>query len=212
MNVGCWGTRAVPANLGWLWGMSETVCASNCRGAAASGAHISSCQQLGRLGCSGQLWGRLHIWAQLLEVSTSYIPVDISSLMDLHPALPERGAGWGRWCCLSSCECSVCLPVIGAASHVYIHVVYMCVPCACAYREYICSLATGWTWGHEAAAASPLSGWHGIFSSNWIDYQTILDFSLIQTKVHSRVTLSPIVRCLRREGNIEHTESVSRLD
>ena len=74
---------------------------------------------------------------------------------------------------------SVCLSVICVASHVYkytymylytcIHVVCMRALCACICWEYIFSLTTGWTWGHAAAAASPLLGcWiqHDVFSSN----------------------------------------------
>jgi len=126
MGGGCWGTKAVPASLGWLWGMSETIRASNCRGAADSGAHMSGCQQQERLGCSGQLWGRLCVCAQLLKASTSYICVDISSLMDLHPAPPEKGAadaacvhlsvsvrvdlsGQPCICTRGVCVCSVCM-------------------------------------------------------------------------------------------------------
>lgn len=39
-----------------------------------------------------------------------HMHMHIFTLLDSHPAQPERGGGWGHWYCWCSCECSVCLP------------------------------------------------------------------------------------------------------
>lgn len=49
-------------------------------------------------------------------------------------------------CTLSECE--VCLAMF---THIYVVHTYVCVH---TYWQYVLSLATGWTWGHEAMAAS----------------------------------------------------------
>lgn len=54
-----------------------------------------------------------------------------------HPAQPESGGGWGHWCCLCSCECSMCLSVACVAGCVY---VYICVVYVCSV--YLCLLQT----------------------------------------------------------------------
>lgn len=67
------------------------------------------------------------------------------------PARPRAAAAWMG--CLS--------PAAGGSivSVCVCSCAYVCVRvCACAYWEYTLSLSAGWTWGHAAAAASPLSG------------------------------------------------------
>lgn len=78
----------------------------------------------------GQLLGRLSVWAQLLWGSTMYICVYTFSVADLHPAQPERPAGWGFWWCLCPCECSESLSVVCGVRHTYIYMyirsIYVC--------------------------------------------------------------------------------------
>ena len=73
----------------------------------------------------------------------------------------REGSRGGHWYCLCLCDCSVCLSVISVARQVHVYgCVYTCAPQAYACQEYMISLVTGWTWGHEAMVALPLSGCH----------------------------------------------------
>ena len=94
--------------------------------------------QVPSTGAQGQLLGRLAVWAQLLEGSALWIPVYIYRyryayiflLTNLHPAQPERRAGWGFWCCLCFWEYFeyCCVSVIHVTSWVYMHIgIHACI-------------------------------------------------------------------------------------
>ena len=76
--------------------------------------------------------------------------------MCVHEAAGDTSTSQGRcWMgCLSPAAAgSVASLCVCTCVHVCVHV------CACAYWEYMLSLTAGWTWGHGAAATSPLSGY-----------------------------------------------------
>jgi len=117
------------------------------------------------------------IWFQPPCHEQGHLPLDQvaqSSILTSEPlsCLTEGGSRWGHWCCLCLCGCSeCCLSVVCVAGNVYTYIrgVYVCALCACSCWEYIFCLATGWTQGHGAAAASPLAGCrilHDTFCSN----------------------------------------------
>ena len=67
----------------------------------------------------------------------------------------EEDKAIGAVCVHVSALCG-CLWPVWLAVYMCIYVLYTHGLCACAYCEYIISLATDWTWGHGAAAALPL--------------------------------------------------------
>lgn len=73
-------------------------------------------------------------------------------LMDFCVDQPERGTTRSCWYCLHLCKCvfSLCSSVQPS-----MHVCIVCA-CTCACWKYMLSLANNWTWGCEAAAASPV--------------------------------------------------------
>lgn len=79
--------------------------------------------------------------------------------MDLNLDQPERGTGWGHWCCLRSHEGWACLCwSMWLATCVCRHVVYVCL-CACASWEYTLIFAACWMCRHGAVVTSSLSGY-----------------------------------------------------
>lgn len=121
--------------------------ASNWRGAAALGAHMYRCHQLGR-------WSMPSCWMDPPCVYVYTLP-----LMVLCPAQPEGGAGWSRWCCL--CFVDTLTDHLWPARPAVCLCMYICGSCVCsvcgACWEYIFSLTTSWTCGHRVAAALPPS-------------------------------------------------------
>ena len=116
-----------------VWEMVRT---SSWSRAAASGAHMPKCQQLGRLGSRGSCWAdgvcEPSCWKQ---PPCTYAYTHIFPLVDLLPPQPETGAGWGCWCCPCLCDCSVCLGYLSRwqCIHVSIYIcgIYMCLLCVC---------------------------------------------------------------------------------
>lgn len=143
-GIGYWGTKGGLATCQRdcrAWGqlrnllvflcVSETVCTSKWRGAVALGIHMSRCQQLGRW-IQEQLLGRLNVLSQLLEGKIIHISICI---ITSGPLLARRQskAGWGQWCSVCLCECSVCLFMVCLASYVYMCIcdIHVCSQCIC---------------------------------------------------------------------------------
>lgn len=127
--------------------------------------HVSMRSNWGGLwGPAASKWGQwdagasywtLRVRAQLPEGSTSYtdkfIDIHMSFCMFLlwiSMLLCQEGKRMRIcWCCLSN-QCGW--------PNIYRNMQCMCALCTC--WEHAFSLATGWIWGHGAAAASPSSG------------------------------------------------------
>ena len=113
---------------------------SNWSRTLSSGACMSRGQELGRLSAS----------AQLLQD-----PPCICIFTNRLPSCQARDGSRMRPLLLSVFMWVLFCDLRGQP-HIYVHLVDMCVLCAC--WEHILSLTTGWIWGHGAAAASPLLG------------------------------------------------------
>lgn len=108
-------------------------------------------------------------WPRLLMGSMFPIFIYVGLTRGPSHSLWERGAGWGPWSCLCLSECSVCPPDPSVHTRVMSGVCVCCVQRV--HWEHWLSLATGWTWSHRAAAASPCSGcwiWCDVSSSSSI--------------------------------------------
>lgn len=132
--------------------MREMACTRSWSRVAASGAPMSSCQQLESLGLDS-------VWAQMLDLSCRHLWTYTVPLLDIHPAQPEgeqdeaAGAAFVQLVCVSGWSVQLAL---------------MCGPSLCplwVLTGKLLSLAAGWTWGHADVAASlshaglPQLGW-----------------------------------------------------
>lgn len=170
MSKSPWGLAMGPGN-SWpplcvCTCVSEMVCTSEWSRAGASGTRKFRCQQLRRLESRDSYWVSEPSCCRDQHCTYVYL----FPLTNLCPAQPERAAGWGRWCCLYSCECSMCLSVICVASCAYMYGIYM-------FSGRMCLLGTHFPPCYRLdvrarSSSSPLSGCqiqHEIFSSNDCD-------------------------------------------
>lgn len=116
---------------------------SNSSRAVISRPSMSRCQQLGRLGSSGQLLGRLSEPSCWRDSPCTYSYLHSHYWISI---LPREASRIRLLLCLW--KCSVCPSVfLWPGMYLLIHVVYMCPLCVYAYWEYIYSLTPGWIWG-----------------------------------------------------------------
>lgn len=113
-------------SLSALMRVSEMVCTSEWSQAVPSGTCKSRSQQLGKLEFRDSYW----IFKPSCHKDKQCTYMYLFPLTNFCPVQPERAAPWGHWCCLNSCECSVCLSGICVASPAYYDI----------YEVYVCSL------------------------------------------------------------------------